>query len=337
MEDVKLNNLFVYRVVPNSHNINPFGGEITLDDNLKTIFIDSFAGTVSKGTKKQPFHFRFSDTRNNDTRELIIRILNGKKEEKNDFALKLAKKLSSCIDDRTGELLLTIGIGEVENNNYRCAVWAYPSDNPIQLNEQKGIPNIKEIKNAFSKSSSARKAAFFDTNKKIDRNDLLKGIIIDKTANRIQGSSDYWLDKFLEGKIELLSTRGTTILISTLKESYNKSNTSEEKQSVRALFSQLLSNNFPPKTLNEISRNLTGQAKEIFFKHIPKSIESDAVFEIDFSEVKSKIKSNIFILKSGIEIIFPFNESLDPEDYIKDKNGKKYITVEDEIEESYYK
>jgi len=45
----------------------------------------------------------------------------------------------------------------------------------------RGVPDIEEVQNAFSKSSGMRKAAFFDAPASIGRNDLVRGLILGLT------------------------------------------------------------------------------------------------------------------------------------------------------------
>ncbi len=85
-----------------------------------------------------------------------------------EYAFRLAK----VIDNRTGELLFTFATG-TKGNISRIALLAYPHDEPIQYQSKRGIPDISEIKNAFSKSSHLRKAAYFEIDsEEIGRNDL---------------------------------------------------------------------------------------------------------------------------------------------------------------------
>jgi hypothetical protein len=92
----------------------------------------------------------------------------------------LARKLAAAIDNRVGELLLTVGVGRTDRE-HRCVFWAYPSDSPLQFKVGRGVPDIEEVQNAFSKSSGMRKAAFFDAPASIGRNDLVRDLILGLT------------------------------------------------------------------------------------------------------------------------------------------------------------
>lgn len=215
--EVPLKFLAVYRISPDFRSNLPGGsvpgGVLKVDPKVLGILKSTFDGILPKGDKKQPFHFDFppGKQRHNETRDLLRSFIEGNDTHRRAVSAEIAKRLNSHIDNRVGDLLLTIGHGKTDTMT-KTALWVYPHEIPIQFKTKQGIPSISEIEDAFSKKSNMRKAVFFETPPTIGRNDLLNGIIVDTTAGRLKGSSDYWLTKFLSGNIELLSGKGTRVL-----------------------------------------------------------------------------------------------------------------------------
>ncbi len=315
------------------------GGRLTIDDEVNSIFIKSFNGELQKGLKLQPFHFIFeSKERKNITRDALIKFIETNDDIQRDHLSKeFAFNLAKLIDNRTGIQLFVIAFGN-NDNSIKIALWAFPHDDPIQLQTVKGSPKIKEISNAFSKSSHLRKACYLVANNKIiGRNDLIKGSLIDSSAGKDKIVADYWLTGFLKGQVEVLSTKGTNDIICYLKTAQKKAMTSDEKNSIKAVFYSLLSGSKNDTTMAEIGNMLVGEAQSAYMKSLPNSIEKDARFIIDKDAVKKKIMNILFILKNGIEVSFPTNLDIDANDYIITDNGKKILQIREEISEEIYK
>ena len=252
-------------------------------------------------------------------------------KEKVNLLRKVALKLTKLIDNRTGELLLTVAMGK-NNTNLKIALWAYPHDDPIQLATETGLPKVNEIRNAFSKSSLLRKAAYFEEDLPTNRNSLLKGSIIDSAAGRANIETNYWLNSFLEGIVDLLPLRGTNLIIKAIKAAQIKAKSTEEKASVAAVMYSLLSGSRKDTTINEVGGLLVGEAKVEYGKQFTGSSDRDARFAIDTKELKSRVKNIIIRLKSGIDVYFPTNESVDPNDYLFEKDGKKVLKLTEEVD-----
>ncbi|MDA3941264.1 MAG: hypothetical protein PF693_18460 [Spirochaetia bacterium] len=343
MKEINIKYISVFVVLPlknqDKQKVVIKGGSLKIDNEVNSIILTSFNGKLSKGIKLQPFHFNMpGNNRHNELREDLKKVFEqNNKKIKDEISLKYAEKLSKLIDNRTGELMLIFAFGE-EKSLKRIVFWAFPHDEPIQLQTDRDIPRIAEIKNAFSKNSHLRKGAFFEViTDQIGRNDLIKGILVDTSAGKSMTASNYWLEGFLNGKIDMLPTRGTNQIIKGIKAAQIKAKTSEEKSSVKAAFYSILSGSKKNTTLNEISYLLVGDAKKEYLNQMPKSIENDARFTIDIEEAKKKIKSTIFILKNGIEVHFPNNLSIDADDYIEENELNRIMTIKEIIDEEIYK
>jgi hypothetical protein len=338
---IAISELFVFRVVPNRPGSisekDLVGGSINATKASRNIFESSFNGKIGRGIKLQPFHFQFSGKeRSNEARDLILQYMNAiRPAEKRKFARKLAYRLSRLIDNRTGDLLMTIAYGK-DGTRQRMAIWAYPQDDPIRLSTVKGVPKIEEIQNAFSKSSILRKAAYFEENEVIGRGGLLGGEIIDSAAGRENIETNYWLSQFLAGLITLLSARGTNQIMKAIKAAQESASSDKEKSSIVAVVHSLTSGAIKNTTINEIGKMLVGEAKTIYGAQFRTGIELDARFEVDQKEVFHTIKNSIIRLKNGIEVYFPLGK-IDPDNYITTVGVKKVLKLEAEIESEFYK
>ena len=343
MKEMDMKYLAVFPVYPAKKiDIKPDdikGGSLQISKETKSIFLSSFNGQLKVGLKHQPFNFAFEgDDRNNLMRNEVIEFFKAKDiAEKNEISKRLAYRLAKLIDTRikAKALLFTIAHGQLRKQQ-RIAIWLYPHDDPIQIKFKQGVPNVSEIKNAFSKSSLLRKACFFEAPIKITRTDLLKGILLDSTASIDKIASDYWLTKFLQGEIGLSSERGTKQLIKGIRSAQARANTIDEKNSVKAAFYSLRSKRRKVTTINQIGNMLLGGAKQGFDKTIPRNIENDARFNKDFEQIARKIQSSNFVLKSGIEIHFPYKIDVDPDDYITEEDGKRMMNIKEEINEEFF-
>lgn len=339
---ITISELYVFRVSPNKDDKlkeeDIIGGSIDVTETTNRIFAASFDGKIGRSIKFQPFHFKFEgETRVNPTRDLLIEFISRLTVvDRAKVLRKIALRLTKMIDNRTGELLLTVAYGK-DQEQQKIAIWAYPRDDPIQLTDDKGIPKIAEIQNAFSKSSYLRKAVYFEEPLNINRNCLLKGKVIDASAGRTNIATNYWLSAFIFGIIDLLSTRGTTQILKALKSAQQKAQTVQEKSSIASVIHALLAKSVKDTTINEIDKMLVGEPQKEFIRQFEKGIELDARFSIDYKEVAAKIKSTIIKLTNGIEVYFPVNESIDYLDYISEKGGKKILIINEEIDSELFK
>lgn len=337
MEVISLQELFVFRITPNKKGTfdekRIAGGALDVDDSTLAIFSSSFNGKLGRGSKLQPFHFRLDGTeRKNTMRDDLLKTLaDSSLSEKVVLLRSVAFRLTKMIDNRTGELLLTVAIGK-NDTHFRIALWAYPHDDPIQLATETGLPKVQEIQNAFSKSSYLRKAAYFEEELSTNRNSLLKGNVVDSAAGRVNIDTNYWLHSFLEGIVDLLPVRGTNLVIKAIKAAQSKAKSSEEKSSVAAAMHSLLSGSKKDTTINEIGGLLVGEAKTEYGKQFTGSNDRDARFAIDSKELRSRVKNIIIRLKNGIDVYFPTNETVDPNDYLFEQDGKRILRIDHEVE-----
>jgi|GEM_PF-3208417 len=313
------------------------GGELTVTEDIRSIFEPAFLGLEKRPASRQPFHFNFGGKiRSNAMRDKILEILDQENTDIENCCATLATDLQKLIDDRIGDILFTVAAGW-NSKEKRCAMWVYPSESPIRFFSKQGKPMVEELKRAFSRRSKYRKAAFFQGPINVTRNDFLRGEIVDSTRQgKSRSVAHYWVERFLHGQIELKSARGVAYLIKGLKLAQKSATTAEEKASVIAAYNHLLSGSLQTTTLSQFANMLRGTAKDSYLSSVPTTIEKDAVFTVETSEVKRKIKHIVFILSNGIEVIFPSDESLNPNQYLFDENGKKYLRLNLPVEEKYY-
>ena len=332
---MNLDRLLVYwvKVVKNDIKPDPLGGEIETSDEIRAIFEKLFLGNEKGGPKIQPFHFNLGgQIRNNVARDRILNLLKDSRTDLNLLGLEMATELQKLVDDRIGDLLLAIGLGWTTDKK-RCALWVFPSDSPIQLGSEHGKPTLTEIKNAFTRKSRYRKAIFFEGPIDVTRSDFLWGDLIDSTRQgKSRSVAQYWVERFLYGRIALSSARGIQYLVRGIKQAQQAAKTPEERTSVIAAYSRLLSGGLDKTTLNQFSGMLVGESRKAYIRVMPSTIEKDAVFVIEMPEVRRKIKRIVYVLQNGVTVIFPSDQSVDPVDYITDSPDGRQLAVEGTIE-----
>lgn len=334
---ISLQELFVFRITPNKKNIfdeeSIVGGSLDVDDSTLNIFASSFSGTLGRNAKPQPFHFRLDGTaRKHPMRDDLLLLLSSHDvTEKVSLLRRVAFRLTRLIDNRTGELLLTVAMGR-NDTRFKIALWAYPHDDPIQLATETGLPKVQEIRNAFSKSSYLRKAAYFEEEFPTNRNSLLKGSVVDTAAGRVDIETNYWLNLFLAGVVDLLPVRGTNLVVKAIKAAQTRATSTEEKASVAAAMYSLLSGSRKDTTINEVGGLLVGEAKLEYGKQFAGSSDRDSRFTVDTKELKSRVKNTIIRLKSGVDVYFPTSGSVDPKDYLFTMDGKKVLKIDEEVD-----
>ena len=336
---MNLDRLFVYciEVDPSGKSETPIeGGEVSVTQQVREIFEQPFLGTEKRRPKYQPFHFNFSgEGRTNQMREHLLLLMSDKEDEKSSTCELLARKLQKLIDDRVGDLLFTIGLGWDEHS-MRCALWVYPSDTPLVFNAHDGQPEISQIEQAFTKKSQFRKAVFFNCPVEVGVTDLLKGDLIDSTRSRLNGTAAvYWVERFLFGHVELTSNRGTRYLIKALTLAQKHAQNFNEKTSVTSALESLVAGVRASTTLERFGNLLIGKAKTTYLGALPKSTERNAEFDLDLSEIKKKFLSKVYVLDTGVQVIYPVEAALDPENDITETERGQLLHVEGIIEETF--
>lgn len=313
----------------------PEGGAVELSQGIKSIFEPAFLGTEKRTPLRQPFHFNLGgQIRANVMRDNIITLLGTDQGKADKCCEGLAVELQNLIDDRVGDLLFTVGTGQ-EADQRRCVLWVYPSDNSIRYYERQGKPMVEELRKAFSRKSSYRKAAFFDGPAAVTRNDFLRGEIVDATQG-FKSAAHYWVESFLRGYIELRPAQGAAFLAKGLVAAQKKASTPEERNSVLAGYSSLLSGAQPNTTLQRFSNTLVGAAKEAFLAVVPSTIERSAVFDLSLPEIRKRISRLVLVLVNGIQVTFPTDESVDPSDYLHERGGEQFVRLDLAVQSRRY-
>jgi hypothetical protein len=314
------------------------GGKLTLSDDIRSIFEPAFLGQERRSPARQPFHFNLSGRiRANTTRDHLLAILQEDNPEASEHCEALARQLQLVIDDRIGDLLFTVAVGW-EQHSQRCALWVYPSDSPIRFFSKAGHPMVEELRHAFSRRSRYRKAVFFDGPRQVTRNDFLRGELVDSTRQgKSRSTAHYWVERFLLGQIELKAARGVMYLCRALREAQKASETADERTSVVAAYSVLLSGTRDTTSLAQFSLLLSGKAKAAYTAGIPSTIERDAVFDLDRTEIAKRVGQVVFVLENKLEVVFPADASVDPDDYLHEIEGRICLRLDVPVVSRMYK
>src|SRR4029077_16243340 len=96
-----------------------------------------------------------------DVRNLILSVSFGQAAAAKAAAFKLAARLGSSMDDRSPFTLLVLTAYQKAATR-RLVLWAFPKDEPFHFSVSGGAAHLRILRDAFSRSSSFRKAALFE-------------------------------------------------------------------------------------------------------------------------------------------------------------------------------
>lgn len=103
-----------------------------------------------------------------------------------------------------------------------------------------------------------------------------------------------------------------------------------------AAYHGLLSGAQQSTTLQRFANTLVGQAKVAFLAAVPPTIESTAVFDLNLPEIHRRISRYVITLVNGIQVTFPTDTSVDPQDFVHDKEGVLYLRLDEAVQTTRY-
>lgn len=308
---MKLFRIHAYEVTPqrlSTFAIAPRGGAFSpdasfrksLDRFLEKAKLDS-QPTVDfridrpspKGT--QPRH---------DVREYVLDYSFAAPAKAKKAAIGLAGKLGGAMDERSPFTLLILSAYK-DGNRRRLVIWAFPKDEPFHFSASRDRARIKILKDAFSRTSTFRKAALFEGTK--GRTAFWSGRVIDKQAQHGFGTAaDYWVTKFLECRFALSGTAGTRLLAKCLRETHDALGSQSGRDQISNAIVALHASRKRRWSLSGFaSEYLDGDAKTEFLRRAP-SESQGTTFDLDKSEFEKKVNFRVFRLEDNVIVSAPF-------------------------------
>ena len=175
-----------------------------------------------------------------------------------------------------------------ENNLRRLVMWAFPKDEPFHFSVQGDRAKIKILQDAFSRSSSFKKAALFEgTNSPTS---FWSCQVIDKQAESGFGTAaQYWVGLFLDSHPSLSGKAGTRLLTRCLKRTHEALVDQADKDQVLNSIVAVRASQRRKWSLDQFANEyLTDNAKQTFLENSPPESRS-ATFEFSKQEFDQKI------------------------------------------------
>jgi hypothetical protein len=288
--------------------IPPRGGAFSAD----AAFIKALDEYVTKSKlESQPtvdFRIKPSDRKDpnpqHEVRSLIISYTFGATATAKSAALSLARRLGNSMDDRSPFTLLLLSAYK-NAASQRLVIWAFLKDEPFHFSAHGDRAKFKILKDAFSRSSSFKKAALFEG---IDSPaHFLSGRVIDKQSQNGYGTAaDYWVSTFLDSRFSRTGTAGTQLLAKCLREAYDALEQQADRDQISHAIVGAHASRRRQWSLQGFAREyLDGAAKSAFLNHAPQEARN-STFEFHKDEFEKKLNFHIYRLEDDVVVSAPF-------------------------------
>ena len=324
MKLIKVHAFYVNPTRTLADSVVPEGGKVEITPSLNAAILSNI--------KKAKFNQRISvdfdldpDTRTNEIRDLILAYAFHDSAEADQASYKLASVLSKAMDLRSKPNLFILSLFS-EGDKRQVILWMFPRDEAFRFDFGNGETTLQVLNDIFSQTSNLRKAVLF-TGRNI-RNHFLSGKVLDfQSGSKNLQIADFWRVDFLQCKFSIADDAGSRLLAKALRQTIDKSKTSDEKEQVFAAIIALINTPRRRWTLEQVADNfLQDRPKEIFINSIQNEETLISSFDINKDIVEMKLRYRILFLSSGVVISSPIDEidksvqiSNDGDGYIKCK------------------
>ena len=248
------------------------------------------------------------EEQNNEIRNFLINLI----QTKNIInGLPLALQLSKMTDKKSKCGLFFIIIG-VEGEDDFISLIRFPAEEAMILKNSNDKIEIEELNEVFLKNSHRYKLAFFEG--KTVKGGLWKGLAIDKQINDnyadLREISKYWINDFLDCRLEVTSRKGSTMLAKTLRTILNSTDDEELKEDI-------ITTSIAAKTINNKNTSISKfinnlpiktKAKESILKSIGSTEFAESVFKFNVEDFSKIFNLKARYLDSGAIIMAPADE-----------------------------
>lgn len=245
-----------------------------------------------------------ADTNSNIVRDLILNYCFGSTSLAKSGAVALAKRLGKSMDARSPFTLLVLSAYR-DGDSRRLIAWAFPKDEPYQFSSSGQTAKLKILKNAFSRSSSFKKAALFEGIK--SDNTFWNGRVIDNQAESAFGTAaDYWVSGFLDARFSLTGVAGTRLLAKALQKTHDTLTLQDDRDQISSAVVALSASKRKSWTMQSFAKEyLEGNAYNSFLNNIPNEARKTS-FSIQRPELERKLNFRVFRLEDDVIVSAPF-------------------------------
>lgn len=244
----------------------------------------------------------------NPVRDLLLQFLSNQGSSAKQAAQQLANRLSLAMDDRSQSCLLLL-TAMTEPTLLRFVAWAFPKDDPLTFGVQGKHASIEMIHNAFSRSSTLRKAVMFAGKYHADptggiqlpADQFWQGHVLDRQSRQAQ----YWLEDFLDCQSLLNGPQGTRLLADLLKDTYAASERQEDQEQITNALLAVRASQRQTWTLSRFAREyLAGAMRQYFLQKAP-AAAAGVPFELDKRVLQDRVGWRVFQLPEDVTVLAP--------------------------------
>lgn len=306
--------LYAYEVQPQrlDKEIRPAaGGLVEPTSRLKTAMQEFFRQSRLDRQPRigfRPHQQEGQEYALNPVRDLVLQFLSQDKGLAQQAAQQLANRLSLAMDDRSQSCLLVLTATR-ESEQSRFVAWAFPKDDPMSFGVQGKTASIEIIQNAFSRSSTFRKAVMFVGNHRTDASGTIdlpadqfwQGYVLDRQSRLAQ----YWLEDFLDCQSLLNGAQGTRLLADLLKDTHATVERQEDQEQITSALLALRASQRKSWTLNRFAKEyLAGAARQYFLQKSPPAAQA-IPFQLDKQVLQDRVGWRVFQLPEDVTVVAP--------------------------------
>jgi len=303
--------LHAYEVMPQrlaDESTPPRGGAFSAPAEFKQSLLDFYR--KSKLDQQPSIEFRSSPStdgssrRQNDVRDNLLSYCFEHAATAKRAAVALATRLGEAMDDRSTFTLLLL-CAYRENRRRRLVMWALPKDEPFHFSVNGDRARVRVLKDAFSRTSSIRKAALYEGEKTASA--FWRGRVID-TAHKhgIASAADYWVSTFLDSRSALTGAAGTRLLATCLRATYDATTDKDQRDQLADAIVGVRASNRSRWTIRSFANEyLEGELKASFMEEAPSEVRTTP-FTLQKSELDKKLNFRVFRLEDDVRVSAPF-------------------------------
>jgi hypothetical protein len=308
---MELFRIHAYEVVPqrlSATKTKPRGGAFKADAVFKASLEKYIEQAKLESQPPVSFQPRFepdAEQATNPVRDHVLDYAFGPSATAKSAAVKMAERLGSSMDDRSASSLLIL-TSYRQGAKRRFIAWAFPKDEPYGFGVKGDHANLSIIENAFSRSSSYRKAALFSGLRQHDH--YWNGHVIDRQSTPGFGAAaDYWVTGFLTCKYLIDGKSGTQMLAKVIRETHQKAESQADQDLLTSAVISVRGSQRKNWSLKSFAEEfLKDTAKSSFLANCPKEAVT-AKFPLDQDELASKVNLRVFRLEDDVIVMAPFD------------------------------
>lgn len=330
--------LYAYSVLPQkglegAELRQPEGGRVANADVIAAIEESRAQANLEERTRVD---FTMLNGRQNEARNLILKLAFGEGPAVKAAADGLALRLSTSMDRRSHKYFFVAGVAKDDEHPDTRAVtlWVFPSDEVFRPGQNGADLDVQLLKDVFSRTSTLKKAVLFE-----GRNhnaDFLYGRVLDTQATaRVQGVANFWVADFLAAHLSLNADAGSRLLGNGLRAAHKAATTTEEKDEVIAalLIARGLQRR-PPQTLARFAEAHlpTEHLRDAFLKAVGRNQDTlNGRFEFSKAAFDDVVPFRQFHLEGNIVVTAPFDEIGGERLRLVEENARRILHAEGRV------